>query len=379
MAHSHARYERRHATPRWCFAPAAFNLPRNYPHLKSYKDGAGDDCVDDQIEGRKIAEAEDRHVSRSTMVAKAESEIHDALGRRAEQQAGLDEHHGFHHQVLEYEAGEEYAVHTDCNNAANDRAGTALVYLTDVEEGGETCFPRRGTCVRPRKGSAVFFQSRTRDRCDKMSEHIARSVKRGKKIVVQRWYYTQFLIPTGETDSILCDIGNNCRHYMYNQSRVEAVKMGEQGQAAKAAGKAREAQQLYQQGVDAYPTYPYTAAWLGEALYNDGRAGEALPHFRNALRASGLFPDAHWFAGSITAQMNRLEEAEHHFRHMLKAVPRDRDANYMLGDVLAKRAAAAGGAAESRKLRKLAPASLRTHLSINPGDDEARKLAASLE
>ena len=27
-------------------------------------------------------------------------------------------------------------------------------------------------------------------------------------------YYQSFLIPAGEEDSILCDIGNNCRHYM---------------------------------------------------------------------------------------------------------------------------------------------------------------------
>eukprot|EP00937_MAST-01D_sp_MAST-1D-sp2_P007293 g7293.t1 len=378
VAHSHQRYAQKDPQPRWCFASAKFDLPRRHPELNSVKDQAGDDCITDQVAGRRLAEEEKRYVSRSTMTAKAESELHDELGRVVSAATGLDEDHAFHHQVLEYTSGEEYSVHTDCNNADNDRAGTSLIYLTDVEEGGETCFPRRKTCVRPKKGSALFFASRTDGRCDKLSEHIARSVTKGKKIVVQRWYYTKYLIPTGEKDSVLCDIGNNCRHYMYNQSRVEAVELGEKGQAAKQQGRSSEAMALYRKGVQAYPTYPYTAAWLGEALANAGRNDEALPHFQNAIRAAGLFPDAHYFAGTLHQGAARLEEAAFHFRQVLKAQPQDQDAHFLLADTLEKQAGSAEGR-EARSLRKAALAEVRLHLRVNAGDNQALRLRAHLE
>ena len=89
-------------------------------------------------------------------------------------------------QVLRYARGQEYRPHFDYffHAAANDNGGnrlaTALLYLSDVEEGGETIFPnaprpdldamtpaaraeaaRLSACaagqlaVRPRKGDAV--------------------------------------------------------------------------------------------------------------------------------------------------------------------------------------------------------------------------------
>ena len=112
-------------------------------------------------------------------------------------QAGLNEDHSYHTQILEYSQGELYQKHEDCNNAANDRAGTSLMFLTDVEDGGETGFPRLGIKVKARKGTAVFFGSLDSEgRCDKLTQHVGEKVNVGTKTVLQRWYYQELLVRT---------------------------------------------------------------------------------------------------------------------------------------------------------------------------------------
>jgi hypothetical protein len=37
------------------------------------------------------------------------------------------------------------------------RIATLLIYLNDVPEGGETCFPMQGVAVKPERGKAVMF------------------------------------------------------------------------------------------------------------------------------------------------------------------------------------------------------------------------------
>jgi hypothetical protein len=211
MEYVTGRYEHRLKQHDWCFEKS-YGLPKRFPGSKPFRSDAGDDCTTDAAAGQQMIDESKRSISRSTMVAKSESDAADVIGEKIEAEAGLALGHAFHSQVLEYVESEEYTAHKDCNNAQNDRGGTALVYLTDVEEGGETCFPRRGICVKPRKGAAVFFQSLDSNRrCDPKSEHIAKKVTKGTKTVLQRWYYTSYTIPTGDRDSVLCDLGNNCR------------------------------------------------------------------------------------------------------------------------------------------------------------------------
>ena len=373
-----ARFAQRDPAPRWCFAKSAFDLEALLPGVPRFTDQAGDDCTLDQAAGRGLAEQRDRFVSRSTMVAKAESELFDAAGARVEASVGLVESHAFHHQVLEYAGTEEYSVHTDCNNADNDRVGTELLYLTDVAEGGETCFPRRKACVRPRKGSALFFASTDkRGRCDKTSEHIAMPVQLGKKVVKQRWFYRHFLIPTGESDSVLCDIGNNCRHYMYDQRRVAAVRHGDAGQAAKKRGDTAKAAHEFEAAAKVYPTYPYTAAWHGEVLSNAGRQAESVSFFRNAIRAAPLFPDAHYFAGTALLDGGRFAESVHHFEKLVEAEPKDKDGNFMLANALLRQSKEGGPG--SKKLKQRARSALQMHMKINPADAQARQMLKTLE
>lgn len=67
-------------------------------------------------------------------------------------------------QVLRYELGQKYVTHHDYGSeekalACGPRILTFFLYLSDVEEGGETNFPELGISVKPRKGGALLWPS----------------------------------------------------------------------------------------------------------------------------------------------------------------------------------------------------------------------------
>ena len=129
------------------------------PDIKLEKGDGQDKCFRDNVElGQSIADQRERSnaFSRSVMVAQGEYDntIVDTIGKRVDE-AAMSEDNAYHTQILEYKQNEDYRVHTDCNNAANDRAATLLIYLKDTAEGGETSFPRQRVAVKPVKGSVT--------------------------------------------------------------------------------------------------------------------------------------------------------------------------------------------------------------------------------
>jgi hypothetical protein len=127
-----------------------------------------------------------------------------------------------HPQVLRYELGQKYDAHHDVGELESKsgqqlaadggfRAATSLLYLSTVEEGGETVFPysewidpskatattysecgRMGVAAKPIKGDVLLFWSITLDgKIDPASMHAGCPVIRGTK-----W--------TGEAHYIFC-------------------------------------------------------------------------------------------------------------------------------------------------------------------------------
>ncbi|XP_024522659.1 prolyl 4-hydroxylase 1 isoform X3 [Selaginella moellendorffii] len=110
-------------------------------------------------------------------------------------------------QVLRYEPNQYYKPHHDYFSdqfnlkRGGQRVATVLMYLSDVEEGGETIFPsvgdgececggelRKGLCVKPRKGDAILFWSAALDgNVDSNSLHGGCSVLRGEKWSATKW------------------------------------------------------------------------------------------------------------------------------------------------------------------------------------------------
>ena len=85
-------------------------------------------------------------------------------------------------QILRYKEGKYYKPHYDAclddsANCRQDRSSrgvrlnTALMYLSDVEEGGETSFNNLGIDVKPKKGTVVFFTPVVRNEDGSYNHH----------------------------------------------------------------------------------------------------------------------------------------------------------------------------------------------------------------
>ncbi|SFE81232.1 prolyl 4-hydroxylase [Paenibacillus catalpae] len=98
-------------------------------------------------------------------------------------------------QVLRYQPGEQYHPHFDYftkGNDVNNRISTLVMYLNDVEEGGETYFPSLRFSVTPKKGSAVYFEYFYNDpRLNELTLHAGHPVAAGEKWVATQWMRRQ--------------------------------------------------------------------------------------------------------------------------------------------------------------------------------------------
>jgi prolyl 4-hydroxylase len=100
-------------------------------------------------------------------------------------------------QVLHYENSQYYRTHHDTgmdemNLACGPRILTFFLYLSDVEEGGETAFPRLNIAVKPKRGSALLWanvMSNNPALVDMRTSHEARPVIKGVKLAANSWIH----------------------------------------------------------------------------------------------------------------------------------------------------------------------------------------------
>jgi prolyl 4-hydroxylase len=109
-------------------------------------------------------------------------------------------------QLLQYMPGQFYRTHHDMGTVRRDIAGghrimTFFVYLSDVEEGGETHFPRvndpdtgeMGLKVKAKRGQAVLWPSVMNDdpwMKDERTVHAALPVIKGVKYAANHWIHS---------------------------------------------------------------------------------------------------------------------------------------------------------------------------------------------
>ncbi|HEY0412525.1 MAG TPA: 2OG-Fe(II) oxygenase [Allosphingosinicella sp.] len=120
-----------------------------------------------------------------------------ALNRRLAAASGSAAECGEPLQILRYRPGEQYRRHVDhIPGAANQRVLTALVWLNEGYEGGETQFAHARLEVKGRKGDALVFRNILPDgRPDPASEHAGLPVTKGVKLLASRWMRERRHIP----------------------------------------------------------------------------------------------------------------------------------------------------------------------------------------
>ncbi|WP_342512385.1 2OG-Fe(II) oxygenase [Sporosarcina sp. FSL K6-1522] len=123
------------------------------------------------------------------IVAKVEKRIASIMNIPIEHGEGL--------QILQYTPGQEYKAHHDffkstSKVANNNRISTLVMYLNDVEQGGETFFPKLELSVSPQKGTAVYFEYFYNDEIlNDLTLHGGAPVIAGEKWVATQWMRKQ--------------------------------------------------------------------------------------------------------------------------------------------------------------------------------------------
>ncbi len=119
-----------------------------------------------------------------------------ALNRRLAALSGTTPEQAEPLLILRYRPGQEYGAHVDWDGGENGRVMTALVYLNDDYEGGETLFVKTGLKVKGAKGDVLVFHSVTPDGAfDPMSEHAGLPVTDGVKYLASRWIHAHRFAP----------------------------------------------------------------------------------------------------------------------------------------------------------------------------------------
>ncbi|KDP45441.1 hypothetical protein JCGZ_09690 [Jatropha curcas] len=203
------------------------------------KDKLEKSMVADNESGKSI-ESEVR-TSSGMFLSKAQDEIVADIEARIAAWAFLPEENGESMQILHYEHGQKYEPHFDFfHDKANQELGghriaTVLMYLSDVETGGETVFPnaevknsqpndsslsecaKNGYSVKPYKGDALLFFSLHPDATtDQNSLHGSCPVIKGEKWSATKWIHVRSfeksLKQHGQDDCV--DRNPNCPMWM---------------------------------------------------------------------------------------------------------------------------------------------------------------------
>jgi prolyl 4-hydroxylase len=116
---------------------------------------------------------------------------------RIERIMGIPETNSENLQLLQYEEGQFYNTHSDYIPYQKERPTgvrilTFYMYLTDVEEGGGTNFPRLNLTATPKRGRAVMWPSvldQNPNSKDLRTNHQAMPVIKGVKYGANAWLH----------------------------------------------------------------------------------------------------------------------------------------------------------------------------------------------
>jgi prolyl 4-hydroxylase len=129
----------------------------------------------------------------------SETEVIKAIESRISELINLPIENGEGIQVLHYQIGAEYRPHYDYFpesqlgskeflEQGGQRVATLIMYLNDVDAGGETVFPELSLSVAPKKGSALYFSyTNSLGQVDDKTLHGGAPVVKGEKWIATKW------------------------------------------------------------------------------------------------------------------------------------------------------------------------------------------------
>ncbi|PWA81678.1 Oxoglutarate/iron-dependent dioxygenase [Artemisia annua] len=159
--------------------------------------------VNDRVTGKSIYSS--TRTSSSMYLARERGKMIQSIEKRIADITSLPVENGEGLSIIHYEVGQKIENHHDyftndfMIKNGGQRLATVLMYLSDVEEGGETVFPsakgninrkwgKKGLSVKPKKGDALLFYSMKPDASlDPLSLHGGRPVIKGDKWCAVKW------------------------------------------------------------------------------------------------------------------------------------------------------------------------------------------------
>lgn len=142
----------------------------------------------------------DVRTSSSCSLLREESKIVTRVEKRIASLLNIPAQNGECLTVSHYQIGDEYYAHHDFFppeksdyslrlEKGGQRTCTMIMYLNDVEEGGEIYFPEVGFKCLPKKGGAIYFSYHNqRAQLDCTALHSSTRVTRGEKWVATKWF-----------------------------------------------------------------------------------------------------------------------------------------------------------------------------------------------
>jgi len=154
----------------------------------------------DKLKRSKVGsnrQVNDIRTSSSMFFEEGENELVTRIENRLSEVMGIPVENGDGLQILKYEPDQQYKEHFDfftstSRTIQNNRISTMVLYLNDVEKGGETYFPKLNFSVSPRKGMAVYFEYFYNDPIlNEATLHGGAPVIKGEKWVATQWMRKQ--------------------------------------------------------------------------------------------------------------------------------------------------------------------------------------------
>jgi prolyl 4-hydroxylase len=134
----------------------------------------------------------------STSTLNYENPIVDTIDKRIAEELGVPQENGESFQGQLYEVGQQFKHHHDYfmgdsyNNHclySGQRTYTCMIYLNDVEEGGETDFLEIGKTFAPKKKMAIIWKNSNGTGTENpASIHAGLPVTKGRKMIITKWY-----------------------------------------------------------------------------------------------------------------------------------------------------------------------------------------------